>query len=126
LKNATEHRGIAGKVWVEGLDTELPIDVQHNMLRVCQEAIANAARHGSPATIEIRLGYEQGHLTATIRDDGKGFDPRSAAGGSAGHYGLMVMEERVRRYGGTFQIESDPGKGTTVVAAMPVKRGTPA
>ena len=100
LRRAVEHRGIQGRVTVEGEPVTLPIDLQHNVLRVCQEAISNSARHADPARIDVELIFRADQLTAIVRDDGRGFGPHDESIERAGHFGLTVMRERVRRHGG--------------------------
>jgi signal transduction histidine kinase len=75
LRRAVEHRGIQGRVSVEGEPAGLPVDLQHNVLRICQEAISNSARHGNPARIDVDLVYRPDQLKAVVRDDGRGFGP---------------------------------------------------
>lgn len=120
LRNVTETRGIDAEVLVEGAERELPIDIQHNVLRICQEAVSNAARHGSPARIRITLAYDADRLTATVWDNGRGFPVEESRNAAAGHYGMTVMNERARRYGGSVTVESHPGRGTTVQASIPL------
>ena len=120
LRYSMQVHGIQGRFQVEGLEFELPVDVQHNVLRICQEAIANAARHGAPSRIDVTLGYEAGRLRAVVRDNGCGFASGPAARPVAGHYGMAVMQERARRHGGQIRIDSRPGEGTLVEATVPL------
>ncbi len=121
LSRATESRGIEGVVNLEGVEFELPVDLRHNVLRICQEAIANAAGHGAPSQIVVTITYAPERLTAAVHDDGRGFLPDAASGEANGHFGLMVMQERARRFGGQLVIESAPGVGTTIKASIPLK-----
>jgi signal transduction histidine kinase len=66
------------------------------------------------------MEYSPGAVKIRIQDDGTGFDPAGANGLNAGHFGVTVMEERARRFGGSFRLESKPGQGTVVEAAMPL------
>jgi signal transduction histidine kinase len=59
-----------------------------------------------------------GTATLTVRDDGRGFDPAAAAGTAQGHFGLLVMRERMEGMGGMLAIASNPGCGTTVTATI--------
>jgi signal transduction histidine kinase len=120
LRRAVEHRGIQGRVSVEGEPAGLPVELQHNVLRICQEAISNSARHGNPARIDVDLVYRPNQLRAIVRDDGRGFGPDGDEMGPVGHFGLTVMRERARRHGGTLRIDSRPGEGTTVEATVPL------
>ena len=120
LDRVVEHRGIQTHVKVEGEPAMLPIELQHNMLRICQEAISNSVRHANPARIDVELVYRADQLMAVVRDDGRGFGPEDDFGGTAGHFGLAVMRERARRHGGALRIDSRPGAGTTVEATIPL------
>jgi signal transduction histidine kinase len=100
--------------------------VEHAVLRVVQEAFGNAARHGDPATIELRVAEQDGQVAVTIHDDGRGFDP---AGRAVRHgMGLMLISERVDELGGTYELVSAPGRGTTLTVLLPMRAaaGAPA
>jgi len=116
-----ESRGIIGKVTVTGQPVTLPAEVQHNLLRICQEAMSNAVRHGHPSHVDIDLGFAGDRITATICDNGSGFSPADGSAESAGHFGLTVMQERARRIGGELRIHSRPGEGTVVTAEVPLR-----
>jgi signal transduction histidine kinase len=120
LQRATEGRPVAGSVEVTGQPVPLARDLEHNVLRICQEAAANALRHGHPEHLRVRLEYAPAHLVARIEDDGAGFDPSALNGIPSGHFGLTVMQERARRFGGQLRIDSAPGRGTAVEATIPI------
>lgn len=87
--------------------------------RVLQEALANAAKHGRPGLVQIKLtslGERGGVLE--ISDNGRGFKAGVSAGGMGG-FGLTQMRERVEARGGRFEVESAPDKGTKVRAELP-------
>lgn len=89
------------------------------LLRVAQEAVTNAVRHGRPARVEIELAYHPGELRLEVRDDGAGFDPAAAI--RPGAAGLAGMRERVVGLGGELAIDSAPRRGTRVRVRVPVK-----
>jgi signal transduction histidine kinase len=94
------------------------------VLRSCQEALTNARKHaGSSAAVSIALAYADEALTVSVRDDGHGFDPAAPVGG----YGLAGLRARAAEVGGTAQVRSTPGDGTTVTVRLPVppERSTP-
>jgi signal transduction histidine kinase/ligand-binding sensor domain-containing protein len=118
--------GIAYELKVSGVEFELSGELKHNLLRVCQEAVNNAVKHGVPKCVRIFLRYEQDELSIRIVDDGTGFDPKSIGGLTEGHFGLSIMQERVHRFGGVLSVKSVPGEGTVVEAKIPIysdKRG---
>ena len=99
------------------LDLEADLDVEparaREILRIAQEALANALRHAEAEHVWVRLGAEDGRLVLEVRDDGVGFDPDAAAVRSR-RLGLTSMEERAQRLGGQLTLRSEPGAGTTV------------
>lgn len=120
LRRLAEGRDVQCSFHLSGEPAPLAAELEHNLLRICQEAAANALRHGRASTLEIRLDYQPASVTASIRDNGAGFHIDEAEANSTGHFGLTVMRERARRFGGTLEIESRPGDGTIVVATIPV------
>jgi signal transduction histidine kinase len=89
------------------------------VFRIAQEALQNALRHADADRIEVRLSDGGGRLALSVTDDGRGFD--AAAPGVRGRrLGLTSMEERAQRLGGTLEIRSAPGSGTTVRLEAPV------
>ena len=103
------------EVKAEGVPDEMREDCKICIYRLVQEALNNAARHAGAKHAWVELRRADGKIEVTVRDDGAGFDPKRSRG-----LGLMGMEERVRRLGGTLQVESKPGAGTTVRAELPV------
>ena len=88
------------------------------MLRVIREALNNAWQHSQSPRAEVTLHEEAGHLVATVRDWGVGFDPR---GVHPGRYGLKSIRERAELLEGTAAISSKPGQGTTVRFSLPLE-----
>jgi len=99
----------------ETVSEELPDDVKICVYRLVQEALNNAAAHASAKKASVSVGRTADKLKVEIRDDGQGFDSRRVRG-----LGLLGMEERVKRLGGTLKIESQAGHGTSVIAELPV------
>jgi signal transduction histidine kinase len=94
---------------------DLPDEHKTCIYRLAQEALNNCARHASARRVEVGVARTAGRVTLTVRDDGAGFDTRYTRG-----MGILGMEERVRRLGGEFRIESQPGRGTTILAQLPL------
>lgn len=88
------------------------------LLRIGQEALSNAARHGKPEHVDVELRAHAHELILSIHDDGIGFDP-SASAPREDCFGLDGMAERARNAGGTLTVVSAPGHGTTVTTRLP-------
>jgi len=87
--------------------------------RIAQEALGNAAKYSAAKKVEVRLTRSDGRVWLSVSDDGVGCD-RSQAGKSGG-LGLINMRERVHQLDGTFEFDSEPGRGTTVKATVPFR-----
>jgi signal transduction histidine kinase len=104
----------SGDLW------KLPEDVEHNLLRIAQEAVTNALKHAHPSKISVKL-YREGHnLRLRVSDNGCGFEPDDAFAGMGGHFGLIGIRERTERIGGELRLESQPGHGTQVEVSVPL------
>jgi signal transduction histidine kinase len=90
---------------------------EHAVLRVVQEALANAVKHARPTRIRLRLHRQGGQVVVAVDDDGGGFDPARA--GERHGLGLGLMRGRVEELGGTFQLASSPGHGTSLRILLP-------
>ncbi|MGA7989657.1 MAG: sensor histidine kinase [Candidatus Dormiibacterota bacterium] len=89
------------------------------LLRIGQEALSNAARHGHPEHVDVELRAHRQELVLSVTDDGVGFDPAATAP-REDCFGLDGMAERARNAGGTLTIVSSPGRGTTVTTRLPL------
>jgi two-component system, NarL family, sensor histidine kinase LiaS len=90
---------------------------EHAVLRVVQEALANAVKHARPTRIRLRLHHQDGQVVVAVDDDGGGFDPARAA--ERHGLGLGLMRDRVEELGGSFQLASSPGQGTSLRIVLP-------
>jgi signal transduction histidine kinase len=81
----------------------------------CLEALQNIAKYAEAGDATIRLGRSNGDLTFEVQDDGRGFDQENVSGS-----GLTNMRDRVEAVGGTLQVSSTPGSGTTIRGTIPV------
>jgi DNA-binding NarL/FixJ family response regulator/signal transduction histidine kinase len=131
LQGETDPRrvGMPCRLVVSGTPRPLAADVQLALLRVAQEAIANARKHARCAWIEVRLEFRDEGVALAIADDGQGFDPTRVGREAtpSGGFGLSSMTERLRQLGGRLDIASGPGNGTgtTVAATIPYPVTTP-
>jgi PAS domain S-box-containing protein len=104
-------------VQTEGLDTDgLSPLLQATVYRVLQEALTNVARHAGAQRVNVLLGRGEGSVELRVQDDGVGFNP-----GKSGRLGLRGMRERASLLGGSIEVESQPGAGTTITALIPVR-----
>ena len=97
----------------EGQPGRLSLDIREQILRIGQEAIANAARHARASSIDVHLRFHQKRLQLRISDDGCGFDMDRACI-LTGHFGLINMRERAKTIGASIAIDSKTNIGTTI------------
>ncbi|MGW8744410.1 sensor histidine kinase [Streptomyces sp. NPDC055794] len=100
----------------------LPDRVQSALLRIAQGALANVREHAGASTAALSLTLLDDQAVLDVTDDGHGFDPAAlpdAPAGVRGH-GLPAMRARLRQLGGTLTVESAPGEGTALSAAVPL------
>ncbi|MBP2703228.1 sensor histidine kinase [Microbispora sp. RL4-1S] len=100
----------------------VPPEIAEEVYLVVREAIHNSLLHGSPTELSVGLTVTDVMLSATVRDDGTGFNVRQTARRRSG-VGLTSMRERVELLGGRFVLKSGTGQGTTVEAHIPFLRG---
>ena len=90
------------------------------VFRVAQEAVRNVAEHSAAAAVDVRLAAGPGTVALTVADDGIGFDLAALADTPAGgHVGLLLLQDLARSAGGRLDIESSPGRGTTLQLEVP-------
>jgi signal transduction histidine kinase len=89
-----------------------------NLLRIAQEAVANAVKHGRPRQVNIELRYTATSVCLNVVDDGCGFSANQAA--PIGHFGLLDMRERSHSMGSEMSIVSEPGRGTRISLQVPL------
>jgi len=107
------------------LDAEVPAEiaseVAEQLHRVVTEALTNVARHARAEHVEVAVDRSGDSLVVKVVDDGVGF-AMSAPSDPKRHYGLLGLQERARALGGSFEVESAPGKGTTLRFEVQVPR----
>jgi signal transduction histidine kinase len=108
--------GIPADTSTEGVPVPLPPSSEIALLRTGQEALANVAKHANPTGVSVRLAYIPDGITLTVADDGVGFDPD---GEMTDGQGLRGIAERLAALDGRLQLDSHPGRGTTLTAAIP-------
>ena len=92
----------------------------HAILCIVRELASNAVRHGMASSIKVAGSIDGSHLFFSVRDNGTGFDVASRRGVSEGHFGLAGIQDRVNRLDGSFNLRSEPGKGTVARVTIPI------
>jgi signal transduction histidine kinase len=95
----------------------LPIETETALFRIIQESLTNVILHAQATRVDILLSLHNKHVVTIVEDDGIGFMDNTPD--LEDHLGLFGMRERIEMLGGTFTLESSPGKGTTVRAEVP-------
>ncbi|MEJ2726558.1 MAG: sensor histidine kinase, partial [Deltaproteobacteria bacterium] len=109
--------------FAKGLPDRLESEKELALYRIVQESLNNALKHSGAGEIFINLTCRDGAVQLTVEDDGRGFDCEQVASGTHGKgspLGISIMRERAAQFGGSFRIESQPGKGTQVMVEIPI------
>lgn len=124
MKDFKKETGIHLSLSVFAAVEQVDGDRRTVLYRVAQEALTNVARHAQASRAEVRIHKLDGDICMKIRDNGKGFEiERVLHAKKSTRLGLLGMRERLEMVDGKFNIKSAPGKGTTVVAQIPVADG---
>jgi len=114
---------IEARLDVVGDQRRLPAETELVLFRVTQEALRNVEKHSHAGVVEVTVEFRETAVKITVSDDGEGF--RLSEGMDyllhTGKLGLVGMRERAQLLGGTLAIESEPGRGTTVVVDVPTQ-----
>jgi signal transduction histidine kinase len=126
---------LAERTRQQGLDVRLSIELQSEQdqgsgrlareietatYRIAQEALTNARKHGGATRVNVDVWEDEANIHLTVQDDGQGFDTSSKGQG----FGLIGITERVELLQGVFEVNSTPGKGTTLSVTVPSRRAT--
>ncbi|MCH7642239.1 MAG: HAMP domain-containing protein [Chloroflexi bacterium] len=124
LENHLERTGVKSSLEVSDLQTDLPEVVEITAFRVVQEALNNVMKHARAGHATVKLEGHSDRITGEIVDDGEGFDLSGVEPGADGGWavGLLGMNERVTLLGGTLDIETAPGSGTSVRFVIPLSQ----
>ncbi|WP_133161834.1 sensor histidine kinase [Deinococcus koreensis] len=113
--------GVVAAFTVVGETVALRPEADVALLRTVQEALANIERHAGARHVEVLLGRDEGYVMLDVADDGQGFSPEQPRLG----FGLLGLNERLAALGGRLLLDSTPGEGTTVTAALPLLTAVP-
>jgi two-component system NarL family sensor kinase len=112
----TTRSGVPVRIRASG-DSPVPLRIEAELYRIAQEALTNVQRHARASVVEITLRVTPREVMLAIRDDGVGFDlPRQ----DDGRHGILGMRERAKLLGGQLRVIGRPGKGSTIVARIPL------
>jgi two-component system NarL family sensor kinase len=101
---------------------EMSLDAEALLFRAAQETVRNAVTHANARHVVVAVSRDNGMAKMTISDDGRGFDSEEQDRRQAeGHMGLRILRDLVAHAGGTFELDSTPGQGTTVSIGVPLR-----
>jgi signal transduction histidine kinase len=109
------HTGTVITMMTEGTEYTIPMQIKLTLIRCLQECLTNAKRHGQAMTIKVILLFAKEQITLSIEDDGIGAEPVVEG------FGLQAMRERLFVLHGMLQVNSEPGTGTKVICAVPIR-----
>ena len=117
-----EQYGMETDLRVLGIERRFTPEAELLLFRVVQEAVKNIGRHSQAQKAEVSIEFGDGRTRMSITDNGVGFQPPESLGdlSRVGKLGLIGMQERVRLLGGSLTVQSDLGKGTTVIVDVPL------
>jgi signal transduction histidine kinase len=119
-REVSRRNGILVNVGADELPDELSDEYKTCIYRVVQEALNNVSKHAGAQSVRITVRVTGGEIALSVQDDGKGFEVGTQKG-----LGLIGIQERVMNMGGTFRVESQIGRGTLLVAILPMMNSVP-
>ncbi|WP_309234423.1 sensor histidine kinase [Nocardia sp. XZ_19_385] len=111
---------LAVRFQADGESPRLPDRVEATLLRIAQGALANVREHAEASTAMLTLTGLDDQVVLDIADDGRGFDSAALPESGDRGYGLAAIRARLQQFGGTLTVESTPGEGTVLSAAIPL------
>jgi signal transduction histidine kinase len=116
--------GIRLRFSVRGRERKVHNALAENLLRICEEAVANAIKHACALQVDVTLEFNSEAVQLRVRDDGCGFNPAISEAAKNGHFGLQGIIERIEALSGMLSIDSTAGTGTSLWVAIPTDVGT--
>ncbi len=117
-----EQAGLDINITVTGTERRLEPYLEVMLFRAIQEVLGNAARHSQATLVKVMLDLGEDRVRVSVDDNGRGFDPESLQ--QSNSLGLKLIRERAEMLGGSFEVDSNPGKGTRVSFAVPARSST--
>jgi two-component system sensor histidine kinase DegS len=120
-KSLQESEGIVTNLKVSGGERRFLPEVELLLFRIVQEALSNIRRHAQASETEVVIDFAEDRVKLTISDNGRGFELRGGVDDfpRSGKLGLAGMQERAQLLGGTLEVRSTLGKGTTLIVEVP-------
>lgn len=120
LDAVERHSGIRAHLDVE-IKQRLSPSVQLQYYRVAEEALNNALKHAEATSVRVSIRADHDSVSMEINDNGRGFDQQAAT--ASGGFGLIGMRERIEKLDGQLEVETKPGKGTSIRVHLPTGNG---
>jgi PAS domain S-box-containing protein len=123
VENFSKQYGIDITLDLEDIDHLFSREIQVNLYRVVQEAFTNIYKHAGAKNVFVEVKKEGGQIIFAVKDDGKGFELNKVMHRkySEKGVGLMAMKERMLMIGGSLEVHSQPGSGSTIMFRVPIK-----
>jgi signal transduction histidine kinase len=112
-----DRAGFKLKFSQRGQPRTLRPELTRQIYYIFSEAVRNAEKHAAAQEVKVKLLWGEHDLTLQIADNGRGFEP--GTGQSTRHFGLKIMRDRTESYGGAFNLQSAPGRGTRIAVQIP-------
>lgn len=119
LQHWKDQSGVENELVIDP-DLRLPASIELQIVRIIQESLTNVRKHARATNARVEVHRQNGQLVVSVRDNGLGFNPETTARGEFPKFGLTTMRERASSIRGSLEIDSAPGRGTTVRFTMPV------
>jgi|CXWK01.1.fsa_nt_gi signal transduction histidine kinase len=121
IRTFEQRTGIQAQLLTQGKSARLKPDIETTVFRIVQEALTNVVRHAGAGSVLVQVVFGESDVRLSVDDDGRGFDVVGALAAADGRaaWGLLGIQERASLVGGTAEIDSRPGQGTTVRVAIP-------
>jgi signal transduction histidine kinase len=115
-REVSKRTGLRVRIAAEGVSDDLPEEHKTCIYRIVQESLHNCAQHAEATTVRVTVQQESGCIRLAIQDDGRGFHPEMDRG-----MGLLGIQERAAHLGGTFSVDTQPGRGATISIVLPTE-----
>ena len=123
VENFSKQHAIDVSLDMEDIDHLFSREIQVNLYRVVQETFTNVYKHAGARNVSVEVKKEGGQIFFAVKDDGKGFELNKVMNRKYNEkgVGLMAMKERMLMIGGSLEVRSQPGDGTTITFKAPIK-----